>query len=286
MRRSISIFILCVVAISVTAQRIVSVSGEYTYYAPSTMTLEEAKQEAILQTKLHVLAAKFGTLINSTTTLILENKEGSDAKSRADVSTLSTHEVKGEWIEDSKAPEQSFSYDKSMPNTTIIHTKVWGKAREVIAAKADINIQLLKAPYKEATSEVFKHKQKFYLYFQSPVAGHIAIYLLDTDEDMAYCLLPYANDSQGSYYVESNQEYIFFKEVPYMFTTNRSVIYNHIVVIFTPNELFKANDAQGQYEDYTRPRELSLKDFNQWMARCKARDTQLVEKRIAVQIIK
>ena len=269
------------------AQKIVSVSGEYTYYAPSTMSLDEAKQEAIKQTKLHVLEAKFGTLINSTTTLIIENKEGSTPSSRADVRTLSTHEVKGEWIEDTRNPEQEVLTDRSMPNAIIIRTRVWGKAREITATKADIEVALLKAPYKEAIADVFKNEQEFYLYFKSPTSGYLAVYLLDPDENMAYCLLPRSNDSRGNFPIKNNEEYILFNEdPPYIFTTEYSVIYNHIAVVFSPNEFYKANDYQGENDKYTLPRELTLDKYNEWLSRCKIYDNQLVEKRITVQIVK
>lgn len=287
MKRIILTCIFCVAAYCAVAQKIVSVSGEFTYYAPSTMTLEAAKQEALTQTKLHVLAAKFGTIINSTTTILLDNNEQADASSRADVTTLATHEVKGEWIEDTREPEQTFSYDKRMPNTTIIHTRVWGKAREITGTKAEVDVRLLKEPLKEATSDVFKNEQSFFLFFQSPVAGYLAVYLFDTDEDIAYCLLPSADDSRGAIPVESNREYIFFDSDPeYMFTTERSTTYNHIAVIFSPNEFYKANDEQGKSDLYLLPRELPLKQYQQWLARCKARDTQIVEKRLTVKIVK
>ena len=287
MKKAILILIFCVVALVGAAQKIVSVSGEYTYYAPSTMSLDEAKQEAIKQTKLHVLEAKFGTLINSTTTLIIENKEGSTPSSRADVRTLSTHEVKGEWIEDTRNPEQEVLTDRSMPNSIIIRTRVWGKAREITATKADIEVALLKAPYKEAIADVFTNEQEFYLYFKSPTSGYLAVYLLDTDENMAYCLLPSSNDLKGNFPVKNNEEYILFNEDPtYIFTTEYSIIYNHVVVIFSPNEFYKANDQQGGNDKYTLPRELTLDKYHEWLSRCKSYDNQLIEKRITVQIVK
>lgn len=277
----------CAVAFFATAQNIISVNGEYTYYAPSIMTLEEAKEEAARQTRIQVLAAKFGTMINSTSTLILENKDrGDKVYSRSDVSTYSLHEVKGEWLEDTKAPVQKISYDDSMPNTTIIHTKVWGRAREIVA-KAEVEVSLLKDTLKQAVTDVFKNEQSFYLYFKSPVSGHIAVYLLDPDEDMAYCLLPAEGDDKGSFPVNADKEYILFKEDPsYMFTTERSVVYNHISIIFSPNEFFKPNDERQEDEYYQLPRALQIKEFEKWLVRCKVRDNQLVDSRITVKIVK
>jgi hypothetical protein len=287
MKKSICILFFCGVALIAASQKIISVRGEYTYYAPSHMSLDEAKQEALRQTKLHVLETNFGTIINSTTTLIVDNKEGGNSSSNADVRTLSTHEVKGEWIEDTRMPEQELMTDKSMPNAIIIHTRVWGKAREITSSKVDIDVALLKAPYKQAACDVFYNEQIFFLYFHSPISGYLAVYLLDADENTAYCLLPDATASQGYFSVTSNEEYILFKEEPqYMFFTESSVVYNHIAVIFSPNAFYKANDLQGRHDIYSLPRELPLQKYQEWLARCKATDAQLVDKTISVQIVK
>lgn len=301
MRRNLLILLFCAVAELVAAQKIVSVSGEYTYYAPSTITLEQAKQEALLQTRLHVLAQKFGTMINSTTNIHLENSEAGDAHSKTEVQTLSLHEVRGEWIEDTREPVQEISYDRSMRNTTIIRTMVWGKAREITAAKAEVEVHLLKDTLFAAESTVFREGQNFYIGIQSPVAGYMAIYLLDTDEGSAYCLLPSATDNRGAVPIESNKNYIFFSEeyaakhyssveqshsVEYYFTTTRSVTFNQIRVVFSPSEFFKANDRQEEHEQYVLPRETTIEQFNRWLVGCKTRDVQMVDRLISVKIVK
>lgn len=282
------IFIFCVVCISVTAQNIIEVSGEYTYYAPTNISLEVAKQEAIIQTKLHVLEEKFGTIINKATTLIIGNLESNLVSSKTDVRTLSTHEVKGEWISDTRPAEQECFFDETMPNTIIIKTKVWGEAREIVN-KVDVDVRLLKDTFKEAVSDVFSNEQEFYIYFKSPISGYLAVYLIDTEEEMAYCLLPYENDIHGSVPIKSNFDYILFKDDAYMFITNRSVIYNHLSIIFSPNEFYKAKDEKHiktEDELYQLPRNLSLKEYEKWIHKCKSRDAQMIEKRITVQIVK
>lgn len=288
MKKFLTIFIFCVVSITVTAQKVVSVSGEYTYHVPSTMSLEVAKQEALLQTKLHVLSEKFNQSINQTTTSIVENVQSNGVSSRTEVRTLSTREVKGEWISDTKPAEQECFFDETMPNTIIIKTKVWGEAREIVN-KVDVDVRLLKDTFKEAVSDVFSNEQEFYIYFKSPISGYLAVYLIDTEEEMAYCLLPYENDIHGSVPIKSNFDYILFKDDAYMFITNRSVIYNHLSIIFSPNEFYKAKDEKHiktEDELYQLPRNLSLKEYEKWIHKCKSRDAQMIEKRITVQIVK
>lgn len=286
MKKCLTIFIFCVVSITVTAQKVVSVSGEYTYHAPSTMSLEVAKQEALLQTKLHVLSEKFNQSINQTTTSIVENVQSNIVSSRAEVRTLSTREVKGEWISDTRPAEQEYFFDET--NSIIIKTRVWGEAREIVN-KVDVDVRLLKDTLKEAVSDVFRNEQEFYLYFNSPVSGYLVVYLIDTEEDMAYCLLPYENDIYGSVPIKSNSDYILFKDEAYMFITDRSVIYNHLSIIFSPNEFYKAKDEKHIKADdelYQLPRNLSLKEYEKWIHKCKSRDPQMLDKRITVKIVK
>lgn len=302
MKKSLLTLVFCAAAYIAAAQNIVSVSGEYTYYAPSSMSLDQAKQEALLQTKLHVLGKKFGTIINSTTNLHIGNSESSDRiNSTTEVHTYSVHEVKGEWIEDTRDPEQTTSYDKSLPNTTIIRTRVWGKAREILTAKIDIDARLLKDTLMEAEADVFRHEQSFYVSFLTPVAGYVAIYLLDNDEGTAYCLLPSASDNRGAIPVDSNKPYIFFSwdyakkhykgenkllGTGYELTAANSIVFNQLYVIFSPNEFFKAKDKQEQDEHYTLPRRTTIQEFNRWLTNCKIRDPQMVEKTISVKIVK
>ena len=302
-RLFLTLLILCVASVSfrIAAQRIVSVSGEDTYYAPSTMSLEQAKQEALLQAKIRVLAAKFGTTISSTTNIHVENREGADARSKTEVQTLSMNEVKGEWLEDTRPAVQEIYYDKSMPNTTIIRTQVWGKAREVTVARAEIEVHLLKDTVRGSDAEVFSNEQSFYLSVQSPVAGYLAVYLLDQEDEAAYCLLPATADHRGAVTIDSNTRYVFFSEdyarrhysaadqvlgTEYMFITGRSVLFNQIRVIFSPNEFFKATDRQEQDSRYNLPRETSIPAFNKWLVGCKTRDPQLVDQPLTVKIVK
>lgn len=305
MKRLLSILTLCAAAVTylTAAQRIVVISGEeYIYYAPSSMSLEQAKREALQQTRLHIMEAKFGTNINSTTNIHLENDQtGENTTSRADVQTLSVHEVRGEWLEDTREPEQTIMYDNSMPNTTIIRTRIWGRAREVVTAKVDIDVHLLKDTIKGSDAEVFKNGQSFYLSFQSPVSGYVAVYLIDQDEDNAFCLLPAARDGRGAVPVKSNQRYVFFSEdyakahygtedqalgTEYMLTTERSVLFNQIYVIFSPSEFFKANDRQEKDDQYKLPRETTIQQFRKWLVASKTRDTQMVEQIFTVKIVK
>ena len=297
MKRLFILFFICVATatcLSAAAHKEVSINGfEDTYYAPPYMSLAQAKLEALHQAKQKALEQKFGTIINSTTNIHLDNRN-------SDVQTYASHEVKGEWVRDTREPEQEPYYDPSMPNTTIIRTRIWGVAREITAAKIDIDVHLLKDTLQGSDTEVFADREHFYVSLQTPVAGFVAVYVLDADEDRAFCLLPSAQDKRGAVPVRNNKRYVFFsskyaannyafedrslgKEC--FFTTERPVLYNQLYVVFSPNEFIKALDEQKTDPRYTRPRETTISQFQKWLSTCKARDTQLVEKIITVKIV-
>ena len=303
MKRILSVIILCATSAFgwMAAQRIVLVSGEDVFYAPSTLSLEQAKKEALQQARKKVLEAKFGTTINSTTNIHLGNNDAEDASSHTEVQTISMNEVKGEWIEDTREPVQEISYDKSIQGYTIIRTQIWGKAREISFAKANIDVQLLKDTIILYDADVFQDGQSFYVSVQSPVAGYVAVYLLDESEDKAYCLLPAAADNRGAVPIKSNSRYVFFSEdyaarhystqdhtlgTEYILTATRSVLFNQLYVVFSPSEFYKANDKQEKSDKYILPRETTIQQFQKWLVSCKIHDSQLVSQMISFRIVK
>ena len=58
---------------SAFSDKIKKVEGEYTYYAPENVTIEEAKRIAIDRAKIQALADAFGTIVSQTNTTRIEN---------------------------------------------------------------------------------------------------------------------------------------------------------------------------------------------------------------------
>lgn len=266
-------FILTTVCISLFlcsfAQKVQKICGEYTYYAPSNISLDEAKKIAIERAKLTALAEEFGTLISQSNITVVENETG---KSNIDFKSLSQSEVKGEWIEDTKEPEAIPSYEQGM---LIIHAKVCGKAREITKAAINFTATVLRnGKDNKFESATFKEGDDLYLRFQSPVKGYLAVYLVDEDQ-VAFCLLPYAKDSRGQTEIEHGQSYLFFDAESVSVnekqtvdeltvTCERIVEHNQLYIIFSPNPFIKANDHQ---KSEGLPRELAFSDFISWLSK-------------------
>ncbi|MDR3266208.1 MAG: DUF4384 domain-containing protein [Tannerella sp.] len=262
------------------------ICGEYTYHAPENVTPEQAKQTALDRAKLAALAEKFGTVVSQNNATVVKNEN-----EQSDISFLSLggSEVKGEWLEDSKEPKYSITYEQEM---LVVNVSVCGKAREITGVGIDFSAKILRnGTEAKHESDNFKNGDDLFLLFKSPATGYLAVYLID-ESQTAFCLLPYMNDHSGKVKIEGGKEYIFFSEKhaepsditivnEYTMTCKKSVEQNFICVIFSPNEFIKANDSKAPSlvekagKEVVLPRELSYEEFQTWLTKNKSRDKDL-----------
>jgi len=272
-----------------------SVSGTYTYYADPSMSIKEAKAAAIENAKVQALAKEFGTLIVQNTVSQEQQKHG---REDSYFMQLNSSEVKGEWIEDTKAPEAVITATTA-DDIMVIEATVHGKARPISNDAIDFEtLALRNGTERRFAGTDFKDGDDLYLYFKSPADGFVAVYLID-EKQTAYCLLPYANDTNGQQPVEHGKEYVFFSpehvyDVPrdvidqmYMTCDDENVEYNQLYVIYSPNAYTKAVDADKQQsDDRLLPRQLQAKDFSRWLGKLGARDKKMSRKIIRLAVRK
>lgn len=252
------------------------------------MSVEHAKEKALEHAQIKLIADEFGTNITQMNSTIVANRDGN---SNIDFTSFSSSDVKGEWLETIGEPEFSVSYDKGM---IIVNCKVKGNVREVLSAPIDIKAKVLRNGTTDKFEGYdFKSDDDMYLSFQSPVAGYLAVYLLDA-EGNAFCLLPYRAQTDGIQKIDANKPYIFFSiaDVPvternlvdeYTMTCSGEFESNQIHVLFSPNAFTKAND--NDMGDFL-PRELSNKDYQKWLAKVRKKDVNLTLKRALISIRK
>lgn len=277
---------LLLLSLPVLSKDIKTVEAEYVYYAPENMTIEEAKRTAVERAKIQAIADAFGTIVSQTNTTRVENSNG---KSSVDFLSIGGSDVKGEWIETIGEPSISVSYDK---NVLVIKVYIKGRAREITTSSIDIQTHILCNGIDEKSmSTAFKNGDDLYLSFLSPVSGYLSVYLVDS-ENVAYCLLPYRNQTDGIYKVEANRQYIFFKESEapereramvdeYTMTCSRSLEQNNIYVLFSPNLYTKASD---RFSEESLPRELTFEKFQKWLQNAKKRDVAFQSQVYTIQI--
>ena len=268
---------VCVYCLTASAQKLKAVEAEYTYHAPENVTLEQARQTALDRAKIQALADAFGTIVSQYNTTRVEN---SSEYSSVDFTSIGGSEVKGEWIETIGDPIYNIRYKGDM---LVVSVKVKGKAREIVTASLDLKVHVLKNGTEDKfESDKFRSGDDLYLSFQSPVAGYLAVYLVDADQQ-AFCLLPYRAQQTGIYPIEANRRYLFFnvKEAlpsersfvdEYTMTCERSMEHNQIYVIFSPNQFAKATDTE---RGNLIPRQLNFDDFNKWLVKCRKTDKEM-----------
>lgn len=284
--------LLALIVAAAFGQKMKTVEGEYVYFAPENVTIEQAKFTAVERAKIQALADGFGTIVSQSSTMSMVNLNG---ESSTNFLMLSGSDVKGEWIEDLGEPKIQVRYEGDM---LVVTAKVKGKAREILSAGVDFTSKVLRNGKEDKfESDDFKNGDDLYLAFQTPTNGYLAVYLVDA-ENTAYCLLPYSNQTDGIYPVNANQRYIFFspEEAPaseralvdeYAMTCERQTEYNFIYVIFSRNQFTKAVDTASdkQIDGYAGvPRELSYENFQKWLTKCMKHDTEMNMKKIPITI--
>ena len=276
----------------IQAAKTKTIKAEYTYYAPENVTLEQAKQTALQRARLQGIAEEFGTNMNQIGTTILENVNG---KSNASVFQLTNSTVKGQWIRDIDEPKYDIKYEGS---NLVVFVRVKFEAREVKSATVDFEAKVLRNGIEDKyESDEFKNGDDLFLSFQTPKDGYLAVYLVEVD--MAYCLLPYRNQTDGICQVKANKRYVFFSTAEdksanvdeYVMTTDKQMENNVIYIIFSPNEFSKATDTQSNRQVRLEgtaglPRELSFDKFQAWLSKLVGHDEKMDSKSIPIIIRK
>ena len=259
------------------AQKVKKVQGEYIYHAPENVSLEQAKQTALNRAQIQALGDEFGTIVAQHNATMMNNTNGS---TNTDFTSLSSSDVKGEWLETVGEPKYDITYEQGM---LVVKCTVSGKARELVASQNNFIAKILRNGIEDKfESGNFKSGDDLYLSYQTSVKGYIAVYLVD-DAKNAYCLLPYQSSTDGKVAVEANQKYIFFNQKTaaplfqayevdeYNMTCEKSSETNYVYVISSPHPFVKAidNAVAGL------PRELSFDDFQKWLSKNRTQDKDM-----------
>ena len=279
MRHYLSIIILMLLGIASSgyAQKIKKVQGEYIYHAPENVSLEQAKKTALSRAQIQALGDEFGTIVAQHNATMMNNTNGSTS---TDFTSLSSSDVKGEWLETIGEPKYDITYDQGM---LVVKCTVSGKARELVASQNNFVAKVLRNGIEDKfESGNFKSGDDLYLSYQTSTKGYIAVYLVD-DSKNAYCLLPYQSSTDGKVAVDANTRYVFFNQKTaaplfqsnevdeYNMTCSKASETNYIYVISSPNPFVKAidNAAAGL------PRELSFDNFQKWLSKNRTQDKDM-----------
>ena len=272
-----------------TAQKIQRISATYTYYAPESMSLEEAKRAAIERAKIKALADAFGTVVSQSNSSMIYNEND---KTESYFSSHGESEVKGEWLETVGDPAISVEIED---HSFVITCTIEGKARDIARKEIDFEaITLRNAPNTNYASTQFSDGDDLYLYFRTPVAGYLNVFLISSNDDAAFCLLPYKRDTGTSFFCEADTEYLFFSKQKadanasvvdeYTLSASSAKEFNDLMIVFSPSEFYKANLKSGK--ELTVPKLTSISKFNQWLSKLKTKNETIQTSKITLTISK
>lgn len=253
------------------SQRTAKVSATYTYYAPETMAVEEAKRIALDRAKIQAIADEFGTIVSQSTSTVITNINGeSDTRFFA----FGGSDVKGEWIETIGNPDYQLQFENHF---LVVRCTVKGKAREIESTKIEIIAKTLRnGTTLRYESNEFKDGDDLYLYFKTPEDGYISIYLLDEITQLLYNILPYKNQPIPSVKVKGMTERIFFSKDhaesieksiidEYTLSCDNDKEINVLYVVFSNVEIKRPTSLISS--DPSKPISIQYKDFRQWLSK-------------------
>lgn len=249
-----------------SAQKIRTIKGEYTYYPPENVTLEQAKQIAVERARIEAIAREFGTNVSQTNTVAISSD---NLASETSFSAIAQTEVKGDWIADVKDPEVEIDYGAGM---LVVTARVEGKVRARNAATVDLALATL---CNGVESEKFQNNDKFSVRFKAAAKGYLSIWLMDDALKQAYCLLPYDNANGMAREVFGKREYMLLSTqdplYPYqeetILTTDKDVDFNRLVLVFSTQTFSMPLTDQGEFLP-----ELSTANFEKWLQRNRIKD--------------
>lgn len=274
MKRLLFLLSLIIATYNVYAQQTFVVSSDYTYYAPESMSVEEAKHIALERAKIEAIAAKFGTKVSQSNTIVLSNTNGvSDTK----LYSVGGSEVKGEWIETIGEPIYQISYANRI---LVVSVTAKGRIKKIMTSEPQIDIKIYRnsiTPNNE-TAE-FWDGDDFYITALPLVNGYLIAYLFDETTQKAYRILPYQRDKSKNVKLNESQTYTFFNSEN-TDEFNRSIIdnynmiceepveFNRLFIIFSEKPISTISNEVKQNEDLTF--EVDEKNFQNWMVRKKS----------------
>ena len=290
--KGLKIIVTAVVAIfmattAVAASPVKTVKGEYTYYGDKATSPAECKRLALEGARLDALAKEYGTIV----TQDVLQADRIDSKGEANkFLSLSSTEVKGEWIADDGEPEFEITLDKD--DNLVVRCKVKGKAREISNESTEFDARVLRNGTKPGNASTdFYDGDDLYLYFTAPVDGYVSVFL-SLEDGNVYQMLPYLSDTKGEAKVKRNYDYVFFDPTKaegtfgtpdqFRIATAGVIEFNKIYVVFSPSYVAKpVMRARNSMEELPS---MSEDDFSKWLVKSRRNDSKMGVRQMNLKI--
>lgn len=285
MIRLIPILVCLCFSLTILAKDTKTVNASYTYYAPESMSIEDAKRVALDRAKTDAIESTYGSHVSQVNITSIENSNGN---TNTTFSSYGGSGIRGEWMETLSEPKYDIKY---LDNTLVVSVSVSGIVREIKNHQLDLDAHLLKNGTElQYESYEYYSGDEMYLLLSASTPGYLIAYLLDGQS--AYRLLPYRKQNEASVKINTQDPILFFHKPSvepsarrmvdeYILTASKPQEINTIFLIFSPNDIYKAIDFQI---DKNLPRELSCPEFHRWLGNARRQDEKIIVKELPITI--
>lgn len=283
LRKIVFCVIVFLCPLQVFGQDVRDVVGEATYYDDGTLSKVECMRRALEQARIDALAKEFGTIISQD---ILQTDNFSNGRETNDFLSLSSTEVKGEWIADLGEPVYEFSRDKD--ENLIVTCRIRGKAKAISNNSVSFEAIALRNGEKASNADTrYRDGDEMKLLFNASSDGFLCVFLQD-ESGKTYGLLPYPRDSKSEVYVKKDRQYLFFTGKDNEFGPSDELLmtaadkreYNRLFVVFSPSRFSRPVMSTGAEGIPS----LRSEDFSKWLIKARRNDNRMGVKAINLEI--
>ena len=284
--RLVMCLISLMLAMPLYSADIKTVSGEFTFVGDGSQSPVECRRLALEGAKLQALAREFGTVVSQD---VYQRETSGTKNDDTYFASMSSTEVKGEWIADDGDPVYETFFDAD--GNIVVKCRIKGKARAISNESVDFSASILRNGKESKNADTsFRDGDDMYLSFLSPVDGYVAAFLVGDDMEV-YRLLPYGGDESGQVKVRHGKPYLFFDSASndnpgcqvdeYRLTASTDVERNSIYVIFSTSPFSLRADRKVSSE---LPPRQSFREFSKWLADSRRHDTKMGVKVMHIEI--
>lgn len=267
------------------ADDIKTVEGEYTFLGDGRLSPAECKRLAAEQARIQALKNEFGAIVSQD---IMQTDAIRGDSETTHFLSLSSSEVKGEWLGDLGQPEYEMSLDND--GNIIVKCKVKGRAKALSNKAAEFDAVVLRNSTDRRNADTnFRHGDSMYLYFSAPVNGYVSVFLADEGGNV-FQLLPYSTGDVHEIRTKKGYDYIFFDDKRgtefgnvdgMIMTATNGEEFNKLYVLFSP-ESYAMPPVKFKYAG--APPVMDREEFNKWLVKARRNDDRMGVKSMNLMI--
>lgn len=272
-------------AAAMMANDIKTVEGEYTFLGDGRHSPAECKRLAAEYARVAALKDAFGAILTQD---IMQTESIRGDSESSHFLSLSSSEVKGEWLGDIGEPEYDISLDQDA--NLIVHCKVKGRAKALNNRAAEFEALVLRNGTDRRQADTnFRHGDRMYLYFSAPVNGYLSVFLAD-EQDNVFAILPYSTGDVHEIKTRKTFDYIFFDPKrgndfgnvdELIMTAPDGEEFNKLYVVFSP-EPYAPPVVKFKYAG--APPVMDREEFTKWLVKVRRNDERMGVKSMNLMI--